>query len=162
MFLGHGQPVAPTEPALSASSFDRPPQTRQRPRTNSLSNFRSLIHSRDRIPCFHDGWSLPAGWPPPAPWNRQTDHPHTAGPLHRSPVRFERAVHLGAALAALMGFSSRFVIYPTPLHRPCSLNPRWPAHRRLPSRAGPPPSACLRCDVFAEPRLGRQRFEPAC
>ena len=125
--------------AYQASSFGQllrsAAQTHQRPRTNALSNFRLWIHSRDGIPCFHDGWSLPAGWPPPAPWNRQTDHPLTAGPLHRSPVRFERAVHLGAALAALMGFSSRFVIYPTPLQRPVLTEPTMAC----------PPSATVTC-----------------
>jgi hypothetical protein len=61
---------------------------------------------------------LPLGPPPRAPWKRQTAQPRTAGALHRSPVRFAVAEHVGARsppreLAERCGAFSR----PKPLWR---------------------------------------------
>src|SRR5262245_18674923 len=68
-----------------------------------LMSFQSSIVSLDRAPCRQFPLHLPSGAPPRAPCIRQTFQPRTAGARHGLPVRFDLAVHRGAAWALCMG-----------------------------------------------------------
>jgi hypothetical protein len=64
---------------------------------SDLMNFQSAIVSFERHHAGNFRLRSPFGAPPRAPCIRQTFQPSTAGARHRFPVRFDFAVHRGAA-----------------------------------------------------------------